>query len=388
MATRKQRKRKHHRRQASAKHSARQRSDFLKRCIAFNDAIDAQARKLEASSSPPKNHHWVPKTYLRHWATILGDGRIRATALTPPSRSFLNVPANLACRDHLYRIELDEVNEDELPPLAIEALLGHIEGNATPTLKRLVDHEVDAISVEEMAFFSLFLAFQKVRSPGALRHQQELESKIATQMVIAETTDPDARELFDSGRFRVAKPDGVYVGQMGQLAHNVAPHFFARTWVLFETSPTMLTCDEPVVLLPAPGIARRVRPGIEDTGAVIFPVSPQAVLVLFRNDLTPIGFDAAAPRIQRGSLSEFDAHELNVEIAMAADRWIFEAPNTRIGETFELPAAPPSDWPFQGNFEPGRSIQLHLPGAPTRWSDPAWENRALPVSSWWIGSEG
>ena len=380
MANRRQRKDRTRRRLRSAQVAAARRKQFSDARTSAIDRLHAQARALDSAHSRSKRHHWVPVSYLRHWATMEEDKRIRTTSTERPGKSFLNVPSKVANRKHLYRIELPEIDSEELPPLAVEALLGYIEGLVAPTLRRLVDQDVESITPRMMYDFAMFLAFQKLRSPSALADRLEVESSVVTQMML-ETADDERRELFEAGGYRLMRPAEVFVGEMGQLALQITPHIVARTWVLFETEDSVVTCDEPVVLVPAPGEGRGRQPGVGTAGAIIFPIGPSALLVLFRNDLAPSEFRRGAQEVQRACVDSAATTELNLEVAMAAHSSIFESPDSRVGETYRLPPLP-SRQPVTPIHTNNREIVIPFRSPETRWADPEWINYPLPAG-WW-----
>lgn len=162
-------------------------------------------------------------------------------------------------------------------------------------------------------------------------------------------------------------------------------YFLNRTWVAFESSTSLVTCDEPVVLVPAPTDSRADSIGIGNAGVILFPAGPNTLLALFRNDLVEGGFEPGAHRIQHGSIDSGEAEEVNQEVAMASHTWIFETPSTRIGETYDLPRAEDSHslTRYRASQENEMQMLFHFAAPTGRWTNPNWVNKPRPLRRYW-----
>src|SRR5687768_9881753 len=83
-----------------------------------------------AHKSVARKHHLVPEFYLSRWAA---EGQLRVTEATS-RHTYLTTPSKAAIETDFYRIDAEEVNPKEVPPLLFETLLSDIEGNAAEAI--------------------------------------------------------------------------------------------------------------------------------------------------------------------------------------------------------------------------------------------------------------
>lgn len=99
----------------------------------------------------------------------------------------------------------------------------------------------------------------------------------------------------------------------------------------YRTATPVITCDEPVVLVAGPPFDRSHPAGAGTRAVVLYPLNPHCVLVMLR------------PPLRHRGPYRLDAEEtasVNLEIAAAATRTVFERPDDRIAVTFRLPKRP------------------------------------------------
>src|SRR5437879_1980813 len=93
-------------------------------------ALVEEARLLEGSPSARKDHHYVPSSYLARWAD---DGLLRRTDLVEGRERQMS-PKQVAKERDFYRIESEDVDPIEVPPLLFEVVLGKVESWGKPAI--------------------------------------------------------------------------------------------------------------------------------------------------------------------------------------------------------------------------------------------------------------
>lgn len=283
----------------------------------------------------------------------------------------------MANRKQLYRIEEPEIDKAIFPPLFVEALLGHLESGAATIIPKLRALDPGSITPEMCAEFSLFLAVQRLRSPMAIEHHFQLDSDLMTQCIANSSEDPEVRDLLSSGAYRIGRSLSYYVGIMPVMAYEYGPNLFHRKWVIFKTETAFVTSDEPVVFVPAPGAHCVYEPGLVRAGAVMFPLTSDSLLVLFRQDCVPNFIEQTQEPIGSGFLDAGETMAINFHIAMKSYSWIFETPDTNIGEGYNLPALPGVQ-PSFADYGDAENALVVVPSRTTRWTEELWAAHPLP----------
>jgi hypothetical protein len=358
-----------------------------------------EARNL--TNSVPRKHHIVPASYLRRWEE---NGKIRVTEVET-GRDFVTSPGRAARETDFYKVESEDLDPAEMPPLLFELVLGHIEGWG----KEAIDHLLSPSCVldpEMAAKFAWFLAMQFTRGASFRRERQhltneffklqysELSDEGIRRMLKRQGGDPTGEMIASFRRFLDGLRDGsvtvepqhaALVGEGGLAASQIGEHFLARTWMVFETGRVMITCDEPVVLIGGPGLPRHERAGVATAAVVLFPLDPSHVLALFRDDVAVrLGVRGPWGRIARGVLDPIETVDLCREVAMNAHRWAFERPSKRRAAKFQIPPLPePSSVEDVGPIQKGdREGRLIRSFRSNRWRN-ALVNARWPVETWW-----
>jgi hypothetical protein len=351
-------------------------------------ALMKQARSA-AKGSEPRKHHLVPASYLRRWAA---DGQVRVSHIDE-RRSYTTAPDKAARETDFYRMEHELLDPEDMPPLLMEALLGRLEGSAKRSLDILMTKQPWTLDDELRGELEWHIAFQLTRG----RSFRAENHRMLNELYRAQYKDvPDAeiiRRLREAGD--VATPEAVAqqraflddlqsgdlefrraipqeVGMAAKAAASVVGHLAARHWVVFDTRPVLVTCDEPVVPVGGPGCARDERAGIATAGVILFPLSPQRLLAMFHRELEPRGPLA---------LDGIETAEVNLEILSSSFRWAFELPSRAVTRHWMFPAEQPvmtsegplADWEGAGDLyrHYKRTRWAHLPQTP-------W-----PVLRWW-----
>jgi hypothetical protein len=355
------------------------------------EAIFMQAVK-NAEGTPPRKHHLVPASYLRRWAE---GGKVRVTVVDE-GRSYLPAPETAARETDYYRLDHPDIDPEKLPPLLIETVLSRLEDNARMVIDELLKHRnPEGLEAQQLVDFVGHLAFSWTRGKGFRDNAKEMFADLY-RMRYEDLTDdgirarlrksgvePTADEITKYRQFLdgliagdiVAVPPEVQV--IATAAMTAAPlgeYLLERTWVVYETPPILVTCDEPVISIGGPGSPRSERSGLGIAGVVIFPLSPSALLVMFHPTLAPSG---------PSTLDLVETAELNREIIASATRWAFERPSRHTTERMRVPPLLPKASLREGPLPQvdDSEGELYRIYTPTRWLDadaPPW-----PVARWW-----
>ncbi|MEU0646147.1 DUF4238 domain-containing protein [Streptomyces umbrinus] len=355
-------------------------------------ALLESAKRDQAGGSAPRKHHLVPASYLRRWEE---GGKIRVTHVDR-KKSHLASAGTAARETDYYRIESPEVDPEVVPPLLFEKMLGEVEGMSVEIIDLLISQGPEALSPDQRAKFSLFLAFQITRGHSfrvanrlmvgdffKLKYENVTAEGVRRFLIDAgmpsNTADIEAAyaalKEVSSGDVVIQPQDASIVAESGTLALQVGEHLFARNWHKFTTVPILITCDEPVVLLGGPPRDRRERAGASTAGIVFFPLNPSNLLVMFHPRFHPWG----SPELDR-----VETAEVNREVMAATSRWAFEKPSRHVTERMPLPPAVApfkreGPYPMAGDS----NQQLFRIFRPTRWASAAPPLPPWPVSRWW-----
>ncbi|MFE5702199.1 DUF4238 domain-containing protein [Rhodococcus koreensis] len=345
-----------------------------------------RSRAYTGDPTAPRRHHLVPRSYLDRWAvkgvvrrTIVDTGRWRDLGLK-----------GVAYEDHFYRLEADDVDPEVTPPLFGEVLFGELEDIAKPNIDTLLSYEPGTVTNHDLiAEMSLYIAAQHVRGRAFRDEQLAIIDWSAGQDQVA--LSKTLARLILTVRSGGIPPEGSTVDQaaaemraktpisadttaqaiqlMVQQWMNVVPIFASWKWAIYRTDAALITSDEPVVLLGAPGTDRGEKPGFANSSAIVFPLSPDRLLVLF----PPSSDEPRYPFV----LSEDETREINAELMATADSMVFEQPG---GVIAKANAVPPRGSGQQIFDISGNLAQRYR--KPTRWSGSV-KPPPSPVSRWY-----
>lgn len=247
-------------------------------------------------SAKPKVQHWVPRFYLKHFATEEsrdsrqpkvwifskehGDGDPVTTNIR-----------NVAARSYLYTPGQSEDSRD----WAMEAELANLESILSVVWPALADDFVDLNGDAIRKAVSLFCATLILRHPGSLR-QTERTHRQFVEVLESIPKDADGNPMVDAVEFRgdvhavdtsgYAKyrdvgADGIqkmFVDQIGSTAIHLAKIMLEKRWsVILAESPVFITTDAPVVMEHPD----RDHFGLGTPGMMVtFPLSPTRILLM------------------------------------------------------------------------------------------------------------
>lgn len=363
-------------------------------------AIMDRARRNEGSA--PRKHHVVPASYVRRWAE---QDRVRVIEVEEGT-SYETSPSKAARITDFYRLEADGLDPDEIPPLLMETALSEIEGWGKEVIDKLIN-QPRTLDPQQVANFAWFLAFQftrgmaqreelrfianhffKVRytnlSDEGIRHELRRRGATPTPLLVQAS-----RRLLNQvrdGQAMVGPQDAALVGHAAQAAAVVGEYFLYRAWIVCRTPRILVTCDEPVVAVGGPGSPRAERAGVATAGVILFPLSPDRLLVMMRDDLA-LAHGITVHRdggILADELDHIETAEVCREIVMNAHRWAFEKPSRRVASQFEIPRSPgPAASEEVGPVQDGeREGILMRTYRPSRWRNRLGPS-PWPVARWW-----
>lgn len=344
------------------------------------------------NDSKARKHHVVPNSYIGRWCAA--GGMIQITDLLLGKTRPVS-PLNAARITDFYRVESPELDVHEFPPALVEKLLGTIEGKAVPALDALIGKGAEGLTDTERFDVARFMGFQYVRgqrSRNLVKESAEsyfrlLHGDLSPQGIrdlLIQNGQDHSQENVDAfvtyqgmlreGKIKVGPQQAALVGMPLDLADTVAEILYDKEWVLFRTRPILMTSDEPVVPIGGPGRDRQIQAGLGTAPVVIFPVAPDALLVMFTEDPGP-------HKLQ--DLTLIELAELNREIAASASRWVIDQKGRKAALAFDLPPAPNSSIDLNEYSSANGEVQGDIirTTRPNRWAQtttpPDW-----PVLRW------
>lgn len=307
--------------------------------------------------------------------------------------SYLATPAKAARETDYYRVESEDIDPVEVPPLVFETMLGTAEGFGKRGIDELLVKHPSKINPELMMGFVWYLAFQLTRGEAFRRQQrhatadffrmttkdltdQQLNAALGRELTVTEMAE--IRGFVDqiqAGTRMVQPQTAAILGSAATTASELCRHILFREWQVFRTPNVLVTCDEPVVLLGGPERSRAERAGVESAAVVLFPLAPNALLALFRKGTTVV------PPFE---LDHAETAEVNREIIANATRWAFERSSRKATVALTVPPLPTeataTEGPLPDLAAPGQTIYRVY--RPSRWAN-ADQVPERPVARWW-----
>ena len=283
-------------------------------------------------SGKPKRHHTVPRFYLEGFA----DGKtLHAVNIQDGTEHNTNV-MNATAESHFYRVQ-----DHPTDPSAFEAALSEAEGVAAGILRSIVQG-VWPLSVNARFAFAQFMTLQFLRVQS---HRQQMHHAIAAILRDLATDDPAefARILslpgapegvdFTKGEVPALVSSAAHIQQISTLVPALVGHLLDRPWELVRFDrPSLITSDEPLTPIPDPRERQNVGLGLENSWALLFPLTRELALVMFRTpiplQLTPVDqqiVDGYFDHSREGDPASLRA--FNVNTVMHAYRFVFHHPS-------------------------------------------------------------
>ncbi|OBI60250.1 hypothetical protein A5666_16140 [Mycolicibacterium fortuitum] len=353
--------------------------------------IESQADAMTLSGEEPRKHHLVPRFYLQRWTM---DGNLRATDLDS-KKTFITTAENAARRTDFYRFEDGTYKWGS--PVWFEVFLSVLEGRVAGLTNSLADGttELHDLSIDELVEFVWFLAFQLTR--GMNYRRGLLWTLVQEHAIKYESSGDDSlRRILSDGGYEVTDESvammrsqllemrcdpgrlpiltAFKLKQSAESAAAIFPHLASRAAVVYRTPRRLVTCDEPVVPLDWAMGSTSGDFGVANAPVIVYPLSPERVLALFRPDF-PIELEDNA------MLSHSELLALNQSILGNAYLHGFELPSMHFTSQLYVPLLPPAgERVVVGRTGRGEEIHKLTPGR--RWrGQPQAPHR--PVERWW-----
>jgi hypothetical protein len=282
-------------------------------------------------SGKPKRHHTVPKFYLEGFA----DGKmLHAVNIQDGSKHKTNV-VNATAESHFYRVP-----DHPTDPGAFEAALSEAEGVAAGILRSIAEGAWP-LSANDRFAFAQFMTVQFLRVQS---HRRQMHHAIAAILRGLATDEPAEFERilslpgapegvdFANGEVPALVSSAVHIQQISTLIPALVGHLLDRPWELVTfDQPSLITSDEPLTPIPNPRDSQNVGLGLENSWALLFPLTREVALVMFRTpiplQLTPVdrqiveGYFDYSREGDPASLQAFNANTV-----MHAFRFVFHHP--------------------------------------------------------------
>lgn len=267
------------------------------------------------------------------------------------------------------------VNEHGVRDGHSDHMLSWVEAGAAPVIERLVRLKLFAPfppAPKDRVALCMLLAFQMTRGQPT-RRTSELLGDIYMRTLIPKNMTEQQAEDWLRARDEQPTPDAVaqvrslsamvdeiefvpgpnaHIAVMGPLALKAFEYVINRPWYVADYAvPSLVTCDEPVVLFFEDGRPLGRRAGLAYADQVWFPLSPRNLLVL--------GSGEQYGPERRVAADLAGAQDVNLRIAANAYESIHMHPDQDHLADIDLPAPQPL-------------FQIYAPGVPSldRYNQP------------------
>ncbi len=318
----------------------------------MEEELDALFRESR-SNAQTRKHHLVPASHLRRWTR---DGQLNVTDLSESKKSYSSSAETAARITDFYAIRSEQIDEDELPPMLMETMLSKIEGNAVAPIDRLIEVGPSGLSMEDAHAICRFVGFQIQRGRHGRQLLTELSSQSAKLLLTSmsdesigrmlrkrrESADEDeiaevrrALDTLNEGTVEVRAPKAMLIWLAADAGEKSWKFLATRRWMVCHSGTEIVTCHEPVAFVSASVRQDGAPRGLGLSSAIIFPLDPHHLLVMFHPDM-PIGMLGL-----KAELLPSEAEEINTVLAWNASRWIFERAESRRLQNLWIPPHSP-----------------------------------------------
>lgn len=342
----------------------------------LSDAFVEQSRTL-AVRETARRHHYVPEFYLRRWCV---DGKLKPFDIDTRTALHPRPPRSVAFERDLYTIPTDP--SANTPMIWLETHLSRIETQCSKHIATLVSESVGIVDDHKVTRdLSVFLGLQVSRTVAARHRTMAIVSapdsakrKLLQQLMPSATPAEIDQSMEDQLPDRTHEAIRLLVED---VRNTLASGMFNRRWAVYESASPAVTSDEPVVMIAGPPHQRSSSVGAGLSAALLYPLSPDRVLVMLRADLG---------HTEPFTLDKHEMESINWEVLATANRVSFERPNDSIGEGASVPSRRPLVEPDYGHLGDDDAIALMLSEATpsSRWdgtsTPPPW-----PIARWYQG---
>jgi hypothetical protein len=258
------------------------------------DSTTSKASHMARPEPLKHRHHTVPRFHLKRFCNE--RGQLMRVPLDGKKLHLVSVGDATVEKD-FYLVELEDGTSTD----TVEDHLSLIEGNAAGAVRALVDERVWPIPDSVRQSIAWWAASQALRTSTQRRSHAELADlllklKIGVQgkpgvrdglraQYGREPTEAEVEELWatvsDFDSYEVTPHPNASLRIMTKMVPKTAAMFQARAFslVYFERK-TLITCDNPVYLAPAPDHPEGMGIGLVTAGEILIPLARQVALVL------------------------------------------------------------------------------------------------------------
>lgn len=220
-----------------------------------------------------KNQHYVPQFLLNNFA--VGKKPQIWVFDKKTGKKFKTNIKNVASETKFYDFSFEDLE------LSIEPSLAEIEATAAKFIKTIVKNEgIAHLDENDKIFLSQFLALQFTRTKEHRLRLKDITEKMSAN-IRKRGWNPDGLEGYKGLTEDDLKIHGV---KSVMKSHELAPHFFAKSWLLFQTSKKhpFYISDNPITMQNMNDFGFYGNIGLAVKGIEIyFPFSKTLTLALY-----------------------------------------------------------------------------------------------------------
>jgi hypothetical protein len=230
---------------------------------AYLDRLLAQQRKPD---TPSRRHHYVPQAYLRQWSS---DGRRVWSLNTDTGTVKLLGIKDVCVKENFYRV----VGADDAPHNRVELLFGVVDTELRRVQRLFNDlSDPESLEFDDLLSLGITMAVQRMRTLQQRRIQLQYNAWMVAQ--------DDRYTSFVDNDQNPHQAAGIHTEMLFRAMWDAADVLIKRQIeVWYDPKGRFMTCDAPI-LVPFRGDD---GPSLLETPYIIWPVSPQRVVVLSDN---------------------------------------------------------------------------------------------------------
>lgn len=310
--------------------------------------IERSKELTRGNAQTTVRHHHVPRVYLKRWSASQ-DALIRVVDLA--SRSVCDVdPDTVVYADNFYEIQAPDVDPDEHPSMWFETHMSRIEDKAARWFRALDEIPDGRIKNSNLlSNLAVYIGLQSQRTVRSRNNEDWIDRAIdhygaetlfdvpgvlpilAANYKIPYTTATHgevARRIIGTDLISAERKPKTIQSAISVWRNKIVPHLeHDRSWWLVSTTSTLITCDEPVVLIGTKRQPRHRPIPFMAAPLVLFPVGPQRLLVLALHD-RKVG--------RPHSLTAAETDYVNREIAFNSNTLLFDTTDSDVAEAIAI----------------------------------------------------
>ncbi|MFX0574746.1 DUF4238 domain-containing protein [Nocardia nepalensis] len=357
-----------------------------------DDEIKRSKEQTRKNSQTTFRHHYVPRMYLKRWATGEGD-EIRYTNVDT-KQTELVLPEEIAVEPNFYQIAAPDIDADGNPDMWFETHMGRIEDRAANWLRALDQQSDGRIKDSNLiSNLAVFIGLQSQRTKRGRQSESNIDEAInrygAERIlnlpgflpILCEVAGKpySARDhraivadiLAQKSVSRDAKPKMID-SAIGVWKNTITPMLENDLmWWLVSADSALITSDEPVLRIPRKRDSRELPVSFRKAKLIAFPIGPDRLIIMSRK-----GALLKPPH----KLNSTEVKFLNREFALNCNELVFEEPSSQIASQLNVPPYPSASENLPNAITTAQQF-AKLVSLPTRWSAashaPQW-----PLSRW------